>query len=228
MSDSFNIKLADKVIKIKPKYSGIYRMCKDYYTDEVPDFSVVTTDEDILAEQDLDYSLSYLETLAVYRKISEKMIDYDTFLIHGSALSINNEAILFIGKSGTGKSTHSRLWREVFKDKVTMINDDKPLVKITKEGPVIYGTPWDGKHHLSTNISCPLKVVVHIRQSENNKLTPSDNYVDVVKQVYKPKKISRINHSLELVNEMLKSVDLYTMQCNMEDEAAKICYQGIK
>ena len=99
----------------------------------------------------------YLETLAVYRKIAEKMIDYDTILFHGSVIAVDGIGYLFTAKSGTGKSTHTRLWRELFGERAVMVNDDKPLIKVSENGIIVYGTPWDGKHRLSTNTFVPLK-----------------------------------------------------------------------
>lgn len=63
---------------------------------------------------------------------------------------INNSAILFTAPSGTGKSTHTRMWQECFGERVTVINDDKPLIKINDSEAVIYGTPWCGKHGIET------------------------------------------------------------------------------
>ncbi len=91
------------------------------------------------------YSFSdpYLETLAVYRRIAEKMPDFDTILFHGSCVAVDGVGYLFAAKSGTGKSTHTRLWRQVFGDRAVMINDDKPMIRAGSEGegPVIFGTP---------------------------------------------------------------------------------------
>ena len=82
----------------------------------------------------------YLETLAVCRKIAERMPEYDTFLFHGSCIAVDGVGYLFTAKSGTGKSTHTRLWRELLDNRATMVNDDKPLIRIADDGLVIYGT----------------------------------------------------------------------------------------
>lgn len=81
------------------------------------------------AMADGEYSLSYLETLAVYRKIVTRLVFSDILLIHGSAIAVDGKAYLFTAPSGTGKSTHTRMWREYFKDRAVMVNDDKPLNK---------------------------------------------------------------------------------------------------
>ena len=101
----------------------------------------------------------YLETLAVCRKIAERMPEHNTFLFYGSCIAVDGAGYVFTAKSGTGKSTHTRLWRELLDNRATMVNDDKPLIRIADDDAIIYGTPWDGKHPLSHNIAVPLKAI---------------------------------------------------------------------
>ena len=165
-------KIAEKIIEINSLHDKVHRYCKDYRSGGKPDFTVVTTQADIDYERvrstkadiaegrsPLDSPDDYLEELAVYRKIAEKMPYYDTFLFHGSAVAVDGQTYLFTAKSGTGKSTHSRLWRKLLGDRAVMVNDDKPLIRVDDDGVTIFGTPYDGKHRLSTNTALPLKAV---------------------------------------------------------------------
>ena len=133
-------KIADKVVEVTSIYDEVHAYCSDYQTDDQADYSVTTTQADIDYEREKSaredeingiptrqFSDSYLEELAVYRKIAEKMLDYDTILFHGSVVAVGGVGYLFTAKSGTGKSTHTRLWREYFGDRAVMVNDDKPL-----------------------------------------------------------------------------------------------------
>ena len=144
-------KIADKVAEINSIYEQVHNYCADYQTDEKADYYISITQADIDFERkksdreralegntDVDYSDSYLEQLAVYRKIAEKMIDYNTILFHGSVIAVDGEAYLFTAKSGTGKSTHTRLWRKYLGKKAVMVNDDKPLLKNTAEVMTAY------------------------------------------------------------------------------------------
>lgn len=130
----------------------------------------VLREKRIRTDQAAEYTDAYLETLAVYRKIAEWMPMYNTLLFHGSVIAVDGKAYLFTAKSGTGKSTHTRLWREYFGERAVMINDDKPLLRITQEGVFAYGTPWDGKHRLSTNISAPLAGICILRRGNDNSI----------------------------------------------------------
>ena len=177
-------KFAGKVIEINSIYSQVHDHCIEYRTDEPPDFTVTTTQSDIGSEREhnartaeaegrkvYNSSDSYLEELSVYRKIAERMLEFDTFLFHGSCVSVDGEGYLFTAKSGTGKSTHTRLWREYLGERAVMVNDDKPLIRADGKGVTVFGTPYNGKHRLGANISVPLKAVCILERSADRRKT---------------------------------------------------------
>ena len=154
-------RFAELNIAVRSLFRDVHDYCAEFHTDAEADFAVETSAEDIAFERtraaasdaalgrpSRAYTDGYLEELAVYRKIAERLPLYDTVLFHGSALAADGEGYLFTAPSGTGKSTHARLWRELLGDRVVMINDDKPLLRVTEEGVTVYGTPFRGKHGL--------------------------------------------------------------------------------
>lgn len=173
----------------------------------------------------------YLETLAVYRKIAEKMPDYDTILAHGSAVAVDGDAYLFIAKSGTGKSTHTRLWRQLLGSRAVMVNDDKPLIRVTDAGAIIYGTPWDGKHRLSNNIDVPLKAICILTRGAENRIEPvtsAEAYPMLLQQVYRPADPAALSKTLHLIDTLAASVSLWRLSCNMDPDAANVSYEAMK
>lgn len=97
----------------------------------VPDLVVCTSQADIDRERDeAGYSDAYLETLAVYRQIAEWAPTQALMLMHGAVVEFSGRAYMFTAPSGTGKSTHVRLWRKHLGDAVRIINGDKPLVAV--------------------------------------------------------------------------------------------------
>lgn len=237
-------KIAGRIIAIESVYSMVHELCADYRYSGTADFSVTTTRKDIEYEnnksrnEDIkegipirNFSDDYLETLAVYRKIAEIMIDYDTILFHGSVISVDGVGYLFTAKSGTGKSTHTRLWRELFGQRAIMVNDDKPLINISENGIMVYGTPWDGKHRLSTNISVPLKAVCVLERSEKNrieKVTADSVYNMLVQQVYRPQNPQKLMKTLQLIDIFSENAELYRLGCNMNISAAETAYNAMK
>ena len=176
------------------------------------------------------FSDAYLETLAVYRKIADHLLSCDTLLFHGSVIAVDGEGYLFTAKSGTGKSTHTRLWREYFGERAVMVNDDKPLLRITDSGVTAYGTPWDGKHRLSTNTAVPLKGICILTRDTTNHIElaePHAVYPLIVQQTNRSLTADGMKQTLSLIDRMLTVVPVYRLGCNMDIEAARVAYEGM-
>ena len=176
------------------------------------------------------FSDAYLETLAVYRKIADRLLSCDTLLFHGSVIAVDGEGYLFTAKSGTGKSTHTRLWREYFGERAVMVNDDKPLLRITDSGVTAYGTPWDGKHRLSTNTAVPLKGICILTRDTTNHIEPAEPhaaYPMIVQQTNRSLSADGMKQTLSLIDRMLNVVPVYRLGCNMDIEAARVAYEGM-
>ncbi len=177
------------------------------------------------------FSDGYLEALAIYRKLCERLIERDVLLFHSSAIEADGRAYLFTAPSGTGKSTHARLWREVFGNRVRMINDDKPLLRVGGTGATVYGTPWDGKHRLSENISVPLGAICVISRGETNairRISAADAFPHLLRQTYRPETEEGAKRMTELVFRLAAAVPVYALSCNREPEAAEIAYHAMK
>ena len=237
----FCVEIAQKTVKLQTAHVKTLEQCERYLTDAEPDFAVSVKPEDIsrmresAAREDAlegkepqSYSDAYLESLAVYRKICEAMVDYDTILMHGSVVAVDGEAFLFTAKSGTGKSTHTRYWREVFGERAVMVNDDKPLLKLTEDGVLACGTPWDGKHRLSTNVCLPLKAICILERGETNEITEisaQEALPMVFQQTHRPKKLAKY---MEIIDKLTQRVKFYRLRCNMSQEAAIVAYEAMK
>lgn len=224
---------AGKTVEVNSLHEAVHRYCAAYRTDAPADFSVTISQEDIeyerAREETPGHADAYLEELAVYRKVSEKTPYYDTILFHGSVIAVDGAAYVFTAKSGTGKSTHTALWRRLFGDRAVMVNDDKPLLHV---GDVVtaYGTPYDGKHKLSNKIAVPIKAVCILERAEENsivKITRSEAYPMLVQQAYRPVDIAAMQKTLSLIDKMADSVELYRLGCNMDPDAARVAYEGM-
>lgn len=244
-------RLADVAVGIESIYDEVHLMCADYRTDEAPEFVVRTTAEDIAEEgrmsdeereaeglPEYHFEPPYLETLAVYRQIARAMLKRGVLLMHGSVIAVDGEAYMFTAKSGTGKSTHVRLWRRLFGPRAVMVNDDKPLLRIPQaeasEGiaarVMAYGTPWDGKHHLSNNIAVPLKAIVVLDrgvENEIHRLTVQEAFPTLLQQSFREKDALGTLQTMRMLSELSKQVGFYHLHCNMEPDAARVAYEGI-
>lgn len=158
-------------------------------------------------------------------------IQYNTLLLHASAIMKDGNAYLFLGKSGTGKSTHTRMWKEAFSD-AELLNDDHPVVRCYDNGEVIaYGSPWSGKTPCYRNLSAPLKALVRIKRADYNRLnrlTPIRGYASVMTTC------SGVQWSKELSSAKIKSLEsiitrvaCYEMECLPNNDAAVCCYNSL-
>lgn len=227
-------RIADKNIRISSLFSFIHIYCEEYRTDSEPDFEVEITDEDINSERrtiNAEIPGDWVEISAAYRKIAERMPKYDTFMLHGSAIAVDGEGYLFMAKSGTGKSTHTKLWREFLGDRAVMVNDDKPFIRVTDDEARIYGSPYSGKEGLNTNMSVPLRAISVLERSERNNIKQvdfSDVYPILLQQTYHPSDREMFSKTLELLDMLCELVRFYRLACNMKIEAATISYQAMK
>ncbi len=236
--------IGGKNIAIISMYSEVHTLCKDYICDGNADLRVKTSQSDIDFERaksamenkkegipTIHFSDSYLETLAVYRQIAENLLAYDTILFHGSVVAVDGFGYLFTAKSGTGKSTHTRLWRAFLGERAVMVNDDKPLIQCAENSVVVYGTPWDGKHHLSNRIAVPLKAIcILTRATENHieKVERATAFPMLLQQTHRPQDSLKMQKTLEILDKIANSISLYKLGCNMEMEAAEIAYHAMK
>ena len=231
------INLCDVDILVTVNHPQTVAFLSAYKADfESPTVSVTVTEQDVAdekarqTEDGAAFSDRYLELLALYRKIALALLPSDVLLIHGSALSLDGEGFLFTAVSGTGKSTHSRLWREAFGDRVVMINDDKPLVRKKGDGFFIYGTPWDGKHHLSNPISAPLSAIAILERSAVNfakRITPSEATPTLLMQIFRPATKEQMSKVLTLFGLLVHNVPVFRIGVNMEKDAALVTMRAM-
>ena len=168
-------KIADLYIGIKTRFDFTKEYINEYKVeDKEPLFTVAITDEQLEFEKNIspeEVPEPYYELTAILRAICNTILErYNGFFFHCSCFEFEGNAYIFTAKSGTGKSTHTRLWRKVFGDKVTMINDDKPIIRLLNDKFFVFGTPWNGKHSISNNIKAPIKAVFYLHQAKENKV----------------------------------------------------------
>lgn len=232
----FRMRVAELTVEVHSLYPDVKGLCREYLCEDEADIVISMTEEDIDEERKRypdgeKIAAGYIETLAVYRKLAEAALDHEILLIHGSAVAVDGKGYLFLAPSGTGKSTHTRLWREYFGDRAEMINDDKPLLRLEENQILVCGTPWNGKHRLGTNKNVPLQGLCILRRGKENKIrrvSAKEAYADVLRQIYRPlADREKMEKTMELMDEILR-LPLYYMECTISAEAAKMSYERMK
>ena len=237
---AFTAKFAEIIFHIEHVHPELEVFCKDYLTEDLTaDFEIELTEQDILYEKEYateqTFSAPYLETLALLRRISDILPAHNRFLMHGASISYEGKAFLFTAPSGTGKSTHIRLWKKYIGEKVLIVNGDKPFISLEENTdghiePMIYGTPWAGKERWQRNCSEPLSGICFVKRGTTNsirKIEPEEYVMMLFNQIYMPMDQTAVGQTLELVDTLVKHVPLYLLTCDMSEDAVRCSFEAL-
>ncbi len=225
-------KIADVIFKLNTLYDFTHKLCKKYlYSGDKEAECVITT-----TKQDIDFervnepnSDGYLECLAVYRKICDYVFERGNGLVfHSSAVAVDGKCYLFTAPSGTGKSTHARLWKEYFGDRAKIINDDKPIIRLQEGKAYAYGTAWSGKHRIDSDDKAEIKAICVLEQAKENsikELSQKEILPVILNQTVRPSEIGKMDVLLERISNLLGCVKTYKLGCNISLEAVKLAYE---
>ena len=235
------MKIAGHVGRVHALFESTRDYCKNYLTEEAPEFSVTVTAEDLAFEQaellaeakaegmkPRKFTDPFLDRAAIQRKFAEYLFGHDILLCHGSTVAVDGKAYLFTAKCGTGKSTHTRLWRQVFGDRARMVNDDKPFLILTESGVLACGAPWSGKHGLDTNITVPLAGICILERGAENVIRPipaEDALPRLLHETFCP--AGQEDRFHELVTQLAETTPLWRMACTKDPEAAQIAHRAM-
>ena len=239
----FTMEIAGLVVSVEPMFQSTREYCRPYLTEKEPQFFVRITPEDLVYEQMLlereaveeglkirKFKEPFLERSTIQRRVADFLVSRDTIMLHGSTVAVDGKAYLFTAPCGTGKSTHTRLWREVFGDRAIMVNDDKPFLQITSDGVLAYGSPWSGKHGLASNVCVPLKGICSLRRGKENEIWRNDvdSLMDLLsRQVHLPEDGSLAAKARALLEQVTELVPLWEMACNKEPDAARVAHAAM-
>jgi hypothetical protein len=153
-----------------------------------------------------------------------------TLLLHASVTRYEGRGNLFFGVSGTGKSTHSRLWHE-FVPESDLMNDDNPVIRFQDGQCLVYGSPWSGKTLCYRNVVAPVNALVRLEQYPENRITrlvPLEAYASVIAAV----STIRWNHDImslliPTIERIAMTVPCFHLRCRPDEEAVQVCKQAI-
>lgn len=226
--------IADLNILINPQSDEIKKRLSPYAVNSDSfDFEVKVSQSEIeeyIANSKESCSSFAAENTLILTQICNRILEnYDGFFFHSSSLMLDNKGYLFTAVSGTGKSTHTALWRKLFKEKVVMINDDKPIIR-KKDGVFyVYGTPWMGKSDIGNNVKAPVKAVYILQRGEKNsavRVKTGEVFRNILEATVVPTDRKNMEKLLTLLDEFFSSVLLFRLTCNTDTEAAQIAYDA--
>lgn len=237
----FKMQIAGVTGAITPMFESTAVYFREFLLEGPADFSFAVTARHLAFEQAdaLQEALEegfrprvfpdpFLERAAIQRAFATELFSRDVLLLHGSTVAVDGRAYLFAARSGTGKSTHTRLWLQEFGSRAMMVNDDKPFLALTGHGATAYGAPWSGKHGLHSNVALPLEGICLLERGEENRIAPAQpqELLPILRRqgFCPPGQEARYT---ALTQALAERVALWRMACNRQPEAARIAYAAM-
>jgi hypothetical protein len=196
---------------------------------EQPDI-VITSNWKAVQERAPHLSDSDCEYLATGGNFYRQLLNFGGMLLHSSAVMVDGKAYLFSAPCGTGKSTHTRLWLQVFGERAKILNDDKPALRLENGTWYAYGTPWSGKYDYSVNTKVPLAGICILSRGTENKIRPhrgAKAVHDILEQTARSADPGFMIKLLELLDKLVTQVPVWFLECNMDPQAAMVSYEAM-
>lgn len=228
------IKLADIVVKIEHEEELLQKLASNYKVCESEtDMEVIVSREEINQKENGtngEFSRGQIESIIASQKIAERLPLFKCCLFHGAVITFQNEGYLFTAPSGTGKSTHIRLWKKYLGRNVDIVNGDKPILRFEEEEIIAHGTPWAGKENWQKNRSTNLKGICILKQGKENTISRIDARDAVpicFKQIFWPKETHAAGNTLEMLDKIVTNVPIYLLECDISEEAVKTSFEAM-
>lgn len=174
-------------------------------------------------------SMVYMES---GRQFFSRLLAYDGCYLHSSAVAYEGKAYLFSAPSGTGKSTHTRLWQQVFGEEAKVFNDDKPLLRLQNGTWYAYGAPWCGKDHININMKVPLAGICFLKQGPKNeihRLSQAEAISKIVSQTIRRFHTEeRLDLMLSHVGKLVQKIPVFELENRPEPDAARLSYETMR
>ena len=221
-------------VRINNKYPYTTKFCAKYLSEnqEAPiDITANVTEEEFHLEKNSspDFSDGYIENICLYRSLCRQIPQFSRILLHAAIIEYNGRAYAFLGRSGTGKSTHIGLWIKYIKE-INIINGDKPILEYSDGAIIAHGTPWMGKEGLGNKTSAPLCGLCFLEQAKENsiqKLSASEISSRLFQQILLPTEEAEVVATLDFIDKMIVKIPSFLLKCTISEEAVKKSFEAL-
>lgn len=226
-------KIADLIVDV-PEVGDLVPRCQEYRFDDAES----GIGADIIIRTDLFRPEAWVNFSREWRHYCETGVDFqvsimnfDGIVLHASAVEYEEKIYLFSAPSGTGKSTHTRLWQTTFGPDVHVINDDKPALRFVDGKWYAYGTPWSGRGP-NMNRKATLAGICFLKQAEENSIRRLSRAEAVQKIVWQTKRrfseLDKLDLMLSHVDKLVRQIPVYELENRPEPEAARLSYETMR
>lgn len=227
--------IAGLKVEMDPKQPTLLKQGVPYLSDFSGDADIVVDFPQSLYDEKLkehpELTPDTCEYLWMGFGFYRRLIHFGGLVLHASALAYQGHAYLFSAPCGTGKSTHTGLWRKTFGEDVIILNDDKPALRQIDGTFYAFGTPFSGKTDLNVNMSVPLGGICVLEQSPENWIRPisgREAIVPLYHQTMRPPDETNMDILLGHLDQLIRKVPVYRMGCNISEEAARLACETMQ
>ncbi len=213
-----------------PEAGGLAPRCRDYLTTDGPADIVITEDQyDVSRWPGMSYeNMCYMESGELF--IME-LFQRNGLMLHASAVELDGYAYLFSGPSTVGKSTHTKLWQQMFGPAAQVFNDDKPVLRFVDDRWYAYGTPWCGKDGINQNKKVPVGGICFLKQGtrENiRRLEPKESLPRILWQTLRSRSLERTELLLSNMEKLVERIPVYELENRPIEAAARLSYETMR
>ena len=224
-------RIADLIVSV-PTGDGLADRCAPYRCGEegTPDI-FIHTDRYRAERYDPRIRQSTVAYMESAYQFYRQLLGYDGFYLHASAVALDGKAYLFSGPSGMGKSTHTRLWQQVFGDRAIVFNDDKPALRYRNGQWYAYGTPWCGKDGINVNLRLPLAGICFLQQAGENRIRrlPVIQALSrfLTQTIYKELDAREMGLLMASADRLLREIPVFELENRPEPAAVRLAYAAM-
>lgn len=219
-------KVADLLVEI-PEAGGMAPRCKEYLANGAG-ADIVIREESYEPERwpGMPHALMcYMESGELFFL---ELIRYNGIVLHASAVEMEGKAYLFSGPCTVGKSTHTRLWQQVFGEVAQVFNDDKPALRLVDGRWYAYGTPWCGKDGINQNKKVPLAGICFLKQGPQEHIRLLDPEAAIPLILWQAMRFiskDKMGLLLSLLDDLVKNIPVYELENRPVEAAARLSYE---
>ena len=232
--NAIKVKIAGHVGEICSAHRFSRKMYRDFRIDEPAEYRITLTDEDIEFSfiQELVEPIACVKAPQILEKMALALLPFETILMHGAVVAVNDLCYMFTAPGGTGKSTHVKTWLERC-SQAYIVNGDKPFIKFSNDEtpPLACGSPWAGKENQYTNTMVPLKSIILMERAEDNRMeqiTFAQAFPTLLQQVYRPDDEENMRRTLKLMQRLPPAVSFWRFHFNnFKDDCFDVAYNAL-
>ena len=229
-------RIAGLIVEMQPNFELLKSRSESYLTDSEKEADItihVSNDMiELLKKQNPNLTVDECEYLLYGLDFYQKLPDFDAILLHSSCVAVDGYAYLFSAPCGTGKSTHTSLWKKHFGDRLTFINDDKPALRLIDGKWYAYGTPWCGKDGININMKAELAGICFLKQAPQNKICRLDQKQAISnilwQTIHNFRSTERLDSALSLIENLVTTIPVYEFENLPIPESAELSYNTMR